>query len=205
MGENVKIKICGLTRTADIETVNMLLPDYIGFVFWEKSRRNLKEDAAAELKKQLDKRIKAVGVFVDEDSEKILSLVEKGIIDIIQLHGNEDEEYIDYLRQRTDAEIIKAFNVGIPGSLEKAEQSSADYIMLDPGKGDGNTFDWQMLGAMKRPYFLAGGLSPENVGEAIRLLKPYAVDVSSGVETDGLKDPEKMKAFTEKVRNYSYR
>ena len=211
MDRNVKIKICGLTRPEDIEAANSILPDYIGFVFWPKSKRNLSKEKAAQLKELLDERIQSVGVFVDADQGFICELVSCGIIDIVQLHGSEDEEYIQSLRKRLSTvqndiqndnntkltSIIKAFEMTKTDALEAAEKSTADYVMLDAGKGSGHTFDWSRLENFSRPYFLAGGLSCENISEVVSNITPYAVDVSSGVETDGVKDPEKMKQFVE--------
>ena len=199
---DAKIKICGLTRLEDIEAANALLPDYIGFVFWERSKRNVTKEQAKELKSRLDSRIKAVGVFVDAEIDFIADLVSCGIIDVAQLHGSEDEDYILQLRERLDgAEIIKAFNINKIESFDEAEKSSADHIMIDSGKGSGIAFDWSKLERLKRPYFLAGGLSTENISEVLASIKPFAVDVSSGVETDGLKDSAKMKRFVESVRS----
>ena len=198
---DAKIKICGLTRFEDIEAANALLPDYIGFVFWERSKRNVTKEQAKELKSRLDSRIKAVGVFVDAEIDFIADLVSCGIIDVAQLHGSEDEDYISQLRERIGgAEIIKAFNINKIESFDEAEKSSADHIMIDSGKGSGITFDWSKLERLKRPYFLAGGLSTENISEVLENIKPFAVDVSSGVETDGFKDRAKMKRFVESVR-----
>ena len=196
-----KIKICGLTRPEDIEAVNQLLPDYIGFVFWKKSRRNVEPQKAKELKGMLDSRIKAVGVFLDAEIELVINLLKEGVIDIAQLHGSEDEEYINKVKLETGREVIKAFNVNKLLSLMIAEESPADYIMLDSGTGSGKAFDHRILSEVRRPFFLAGGLSPDNVKEIISKVHPYAVDVSSGVETDGLKDPEKMKTFVEATRD----
>ena len=199
---DAKIKICGLTRLEDIEAANALLPDYIGFVFWERSKRNVTKEQAKELKSSLDSRIKAVGVFVDAEIDFIADLVSCGIIDVAQLHGSEDEEYILQLRERLGgAEIIKAFNINKIESFDEAEKSSADHIMIDSGKGSGIAFDWSKLERLKRPYFLAGGLSTENISEVLASIKPFAVDVSSGVETDGFKDRAKMKRFVESVRS----
>ena len=199
--KNTKIKICGLTRPEDIEAVNQLLPDYIGFVFWKKSRRNIEPQKAKELKGMLDSRMKAVGVFLDAEIELVINLLKEGVIDIAQLHGSEDEEYINKVKAETGREVIKAFNVNKIPSLSVAEESSADYIMLDSGTGSGKAFDLSLLSEVKRPFFLAGGLSPDNVEAAIGEVHPYAVDVSSGVESGGFKDPEKMKCFVEKARH----
>ena len=196
-----KIKLCGLSRTEDIEAVNQLLPDFMGFVFYEKSVRNVSLDRAKELKALLDSRIKAVGVFVDEDPEFIKKLTSGNVIDIIQLHGSEDETYVENIKAATGRPVIQAFKVKEPCDVEKANNSKADYILLDSGMGTGKPFNWELLQGIKRDYFLAGGLFPENVKEAIETVKPYAVDVSSGIETDKKKDVDKMRRFVDNVRN----
>jgi phosphoribosylanthranilate isomerase len=196
-----KIKLCGLSRTEDIEAVNELLPDFMGFVFYEKSVRNVSFDRAKELKSRLDPRIKAVGVFVDEDPEFIKKLTSENVIDIIQLHGSEDETYVENIKAATGRPVIQAFKVKEPRDVEKANNSKADYILLDSGMGTGKPFNWELLQGIKRDYFLAGGLFPENVKEAIETVKPYAVDVSSGIETDKKKDVDKMRRFVDNVRN----
>lgn len=195
-----KIKLCGLSRPFDIETANKLNPEYIGFVFAPKSRRYVTPEKAAELKLSLSPDIKAVGVFVNESPEKVARLLNDGVIDMAQLHGGEDEEYIKRLRQVTDKDIIKAFRVKTEEDISQAEKSSAEYILLDSGAGTGTVFDWKLLQNIKRPYFLAGGLSPENVDIAVKQLKPFAVDVSSGIETEGVKDYVKMAAFVAAAR-----
>ena len=198
-----KIKLCGLSRPCDIHTANELLPEYIGFVFWGKSKRYISPDQAEELKKTLSPSIKAVGVFVNESPEKIAELISRGIIDMAQLHGGEDNDYIKRLRQLTDAEIIKAFRVRTQADIEEAEKCAADHILLDSGMGSGNTFEWEFLRGIERPYFLAGGLDQRNAAEAVKTLHPFALDVSSGIETDGKKDAAKMTAFVKAVRNRS--
>ena len=195
-----KIKLCGLSRPCDIDMANELKPDYIGFVFAKKSKRYVDPEKASQLKALLDPGIKAVGVFVNEAPETVADLLNSGIIDLAQLHGNEDEAYIKRLREFTDQPIIKAFQIKAQTDIAKAERCSADHVLLDSGAGTGVVFDWSFLKNAKRPYFLAGGLSPDNVYEAVRLLRPYAVDVSSGIETDGLKDREKAAAFIAAVR-----
>ena len=195
-----RIKLCGLKRIEDIQTVNQLLPDYIGFVFAQKSKRYVSPVQAAELKSSLDPEIAAVGVFVNEKPEKVAELLNKDIIDLAQLHGSEDEAYIHRLRSLTYKPLIKALRVKDKSDLDAAENCSADYILLDAGAGDGLTFDWSILQGFSRPYFLAGGLDPSNVKSAIEELSPYAVDVSSGIATDGFKDAAKMKAFVDAVR-----
>ena len=195
-----KIKLCGLSRPCDIEAANELKPDYIGFVFAPKSKRYATPEKAMELKSLLAAEIQTVGVFVNEKPENIAKLLQDGIIDIAQLHGAEDEDYITRLRQLTDKPIIKACRIETTYDIENAEQSTADYILLDSGAGTGTVFDWQLIQNIKRPYFLAGGLSPDNAADAINTLHPYAVDVSSGIETNGLKDKTKMAAFVAAVR-----
>lgn len=197
------IKLCGLRRIEDIEAANLLMPDYIGFVFAKKSKRYISPEEASALKSKLDIRIKAVGVFVNEEKEIVASFLNNGIIDVAQLHGSEDESYIADLRRHSDKQVFKAFKIGTAEELSEVQSSKADSILLDAGAGDGQTFDWNILKYFTRPYFLAGGLDPENVGIAIRKLHPFGVDVSSGIETDGYKDFAKMKAFVETVRSVS--
>lgn len=196
-----RIKLCGLTRTSDIETANERMPEYVGFVFAKKSRRYVTPEQAMELRQALCPAIQSVGVFVDEDPETVAELLHRGMIDLAQLHGNESEEYIKCLRNLTNQPIIKAFRIETEQDVKAAEQSSADYILLDSGSGGtGTAFDWELIRNLHRPYFLAGGLDTENVREAVEMYAPYAVDVSSGIETDGVKDKEKIKAFVRAVR-----
>lgn len=206
MESKTKIKLCGLSRECDIETANELLPEYIGFVFAKKSMRYVSPEQADALRKQLDPQILAVGVFVNETPENIAELLGAGVIDIAQLHGREDETYIESLRMLTDKPIIKAFSVKEEQDIRRAAESSADLVLLDAGSGGtGTAFDWNLLAGMERPYFLAGGLDATTVGEAVRRWRPYAVDVSSGIETDGHKDVEKMRAFVGAVRTENKR
>lgn len=195
-----KIKLCGLTRPEDITAANVLEPDFVGFVFAPKSRRYVTGEQAGTLRKQLSPTIQAVGVFVDEEPERVAALLEAGIIDLAQLHGREDEGYLERLRTLTGKPIIQAFQVKTPKGLERAENSSADCILLDSGAGTGSTFDWSLLKHLRRPYLLAGGLGPDNVAQAIQVLHPWGVDVSSGIETGGVKDFHKMAAFAAAVR-----
>lgn len=195
-----KIKLCGLTRECDIECANRLKPDYIGFVFAEKSKRYVAPEKALVLRRRLSGGIIPVGVFVNQAPDVIARLLAQNIIGAAQLHGDEDEGYISDLRKLTDRPIIKAFRAETEADIEAANKSSADYVLLDSGGGTGTVFDWTLLGGMKRPYFLAGGLTPENVGFAVKKLAPYGVDASSSLETDGLKDKEKMAAFVAAVR-----
>lgn len=198
-----QVKICGLTRPEDIDAVNSLSPDMAGFVFYGPSRRCVTRDSARELGSGLDPSIVKVGVFVDEDPLVIADLVGSGIIDAVQLHGVEDGAYIHGLRRLVDAPVIKTFLVRNRGDIEAANRSDADYVLLDSGMGSGRTFDWFLLEDMDRDYILSGGLNPGNIHDAVEMLHPYGVDVSSGVETDGRKDPSKMSAFLRTVHGIS--
>lgn len=195
-----KIKLCGLSRPCDIEAANKRKPDYIGFVFASKSKRYVTYEKAMELKSLLLPEIQAVGVFVNERPQDVAELLKNSIIDIAQLHGDENEDYIAQLRLLTDKPIIKAFRIETANDAKTAEQSTADYILLDSGAGTGTIFDWSLVKSISRPYFLAGGLGVDNVADAVKALHPFAVDVSSGIETDGVKDKTKMAAFVAAVR-----
>ena len=200
INSHTKIKICGMTCEADIKAVNTYLPDYIGFVFLKGKMRYVTFEEAARLRSLLNPAIPAVGVFVNEPAENVIRLLQSGTIQIAQLHGQEDEAYAEELRRAGDHCIIRAFAVRSSEDIHRAFAFPADYPLLDNGKGTGETFDWSLFQEQEKPFFLAGGLSPENVKEAIECFHPYAVDVSSGVETDGFKDYEKMKAFMDAVR-----
>lgn len=195
-----KIKLCGLSRPCDIETANELKPEYIGFVFASESKRFITPGEAAKLKQLLNPDIKAVGVFVNENPETIACLLNNGTIDMAQLHGTEKEAYIKQLQQLTKRPIIKAFRLKSSIPIEAVNDCAADYILLDSGAGTGTVFNWNLIRNIKRPYFLAGGLETDNIEKAIKLLHPFAVDVSSGIETDGAKDKTKMAEFVAAVR-----
>lgn len=204
--EIVKIKLCGLTRAEDIQAANELRPDYIGFVFASSSRRYVSPAQAAELSRGLAPGIQAVGVFVNAPHSLVAELLNRNIIDLAQLHGDEDEAYISQLRRLTDKPLIQAFKVRSTQDIQGAAASSADYLLLDSGAGSGQAFDWQLLRGVRRPYFLAGGLGPDNAAAALAQLADtplYALDVSSGVETAGRKDRGKMAAFVEAVRSFN--
>ena len=190
-----KIKICGLRRMEDIEAVNRLKPEFIGFVFWKKSKRYVSPEQAEALRKKLDPKITAVGVFVDAPEEEVSDLLNRGIIDIAQLHGHEDEKYISGLRELTKKPMIQAFQIRSEEDAEEilknAEKSPAEYVLIDSGMGSGKSFNWDLLKVFPREYFLAGGLDPENVGEAVARTSAFAVDVSSNVETDGKRTKRK--------------
>ncbi len=198
-----KIKLCGLTRQSDIEAVNIANPDYIGFVF-AKSRRQINEEKAKQFKQFLSPYIQVVGVFVNEKIEKIINLCNSNIIDMIQLHGDEDNEYIRKLKECVPNKIIKAVRVKESQDVERAIEIVADYILFDTYHreqygGTGETFDWNLISKVDKPYFLAGGINADNVYEAIKLCNPFCIDISSGVETNGYKDPKKILHIIDKV------
>ncbi|MCM1125660.1 MAG: phosphoribosylanthranilate isomerase [Lachnospiraceae bacterium] len=198
-----KIKICGLKSMEDISYVNKWKPDYIGFVFLKGRARYVAPAKAAEMRKALDPSITPAGVFVNEPVSEVASLFQSGTIQIAQLHGEEDEAYVDALHALCPCPVIKAFIIKSEKDIQKALSFPCDYLLLDNGLGTGETFDWSLIKEIDRPFFLAGGLNPANVTEAVRLARPYAVDVSSGVETDGNKDPDKIQAFISTVRRGS--
>lgn len=197
-----KIKICGLSRPCDIESVNEAKPDFCGFIInVPKSKRNVSPDTVRQLAKNLSPDVKPVGVFVNAPMDEIAALTEDGTLAYVQLHGKEDEAYIAALRERIHVPIIQAFKVSCPEDVAHAQQSSADYILLDNGSGGtGKIFDWSHLRDIIRPYILAGGLGPDNLGLAVSQLAPWGVDLSSGVETDGFKDKNKVLAAVQAVR-----
>ena len=195
-----ELKFCGMRREADILAANACLPDYIGFVFAAGARRAVTPEAARELRAKANPRILAVGVFADQSPAYIAELAAMVPLDVIQLHGSESEVTVEEIRRRTGKPVWRAFQVTAPAVLTAAAATGADGILLDSGKGSGKTFAWEWLRDFSRPYMLAGGLDIENVGEAIKTLSPRGVDVSSALETDGQKDPEKMRTFAEAVR-----
>lgn len=194
------IKMCGIRTADDMRWIWRIMPEYIGFVFAEKSRRYIEPGQAAKLVEGLDEKITPVGVFVDSDFERIKRIYDMGAIKIAQLHGNEPDELILRL-QDAGINVIRAFQVNSEADIEKAENSPADLVLLDSGQGSGETFDWSLIKQISRPYFLAGGLDPKNVKQAVTELHPFAVDVSSGIETNGVKDCNKMMEFAYAVRS----
>jgi len=197
----VKVKICGLSRLCDIAAVNAARPDYAGFVF-AKSRRQVSIEQALLLRGALDAGIVPVGVFVDGPVEDIVSAVRSGAIEVVQLHGQEGVDYIERLKMAVDTPVIKAVTLKNKGDAGKWASSAADYLLFDGARaGSGRSFDWDLTAGAKKPFFLAGGLSPGNVEDAARRVRPFGVDVSSGVETDGFKDPLKIEEFVRRARN----
>ncbi len=199
-----KIKICGLKRPEDIKMVNDYEPDYGGFVF-AGTKRRIDFDTAKELRSLMDPNIQAVGVFVNEKIDFIESLCQENIIQLVQLHGDEGEDYIQELKKRVSAPLIKAIRVKSAGQVLEAEKLPVDFLLLDAYVegaygGSGVTFDKTLIPELEKPYFLAGGLTAENVLERMEGLSPYGVDVSSGVESMGFKDEEKIRAFTYKIQ-----
>ena len=197
-----KIKICGLRRPEDIAYVNEAKPDFAGFIIGvPKSRRNVPREKVRELTALLSPEILPVGVFVNAPMETILSLVTDGTLKAVQLHGQESQSYLEELKKQVAVPLIRAFSIRSPEDLTEAEKSPADFVLLDNGAGGtGETFDWSLLSSFDRPFFLAGGLRLENIAEAVSRFHPYALDLSSGVETDGYKDKEKIIAAVAAVR-----
>ena len=195
-----KIKICGLMSAQDAQYVNAVQPDYAGMILSPGFRRTVTQETAAKIREALDPAIPLVGVFVNAGITEITAYLQSGIIQLVQLHGQENAAYITALRTQTNAQIMQAFRIRSQEDVQRAEQSAADMILLDSGTGSGKVFDWSLLSGIGRPYVLAGGLNPENAAEAIAALHPFGVDVSSGVESDGRKAPEKIRAFIKAVR-----
>ncbi len=202
-----KIKMCGLFRDEDIDYVNEIKPEYIGFVFYKKSHRYVDHETAKRLKTKLKMNIIAVGVFVDEDISFIKELVSDEVIDVIQLHGKEDADYIRQLKADAvtqNTPVIKAIQIKEdtknPEELFSEFVSLADFFLLDSGMGSGSSFEWKLVTEISKPFFLAGGLSNDNIEKALDTVKPFAVDVSSGIETAMVKDFDKMKQFARLVR-----
>lgn len=194
----MRIKICGLTRDEDVRAVNAAKPDYAGFIIdFPKSRRSLSPEKTAALSAGLADEIAAVGVFVDADPALPARLADDGTIDIIQLHGNENDEYVRSLRSGGRRTVWKAFQIRSAEDVAAACASGADMIVLDSGQGSGAAFDWSLLADIDRPFILAGGLDAERIAAARDLPQLAGVDLSSGVETDGYKDGGKIRAAVE--------
>lgn len=201
-----RIKICGLRRPEDVEAVNRYLPDYAGFILVPGRTRRISHEQAAAFRKQLSREILAVGVFVDEKREVIARLLESGTIDAAQLHGQESEEDIAWLKERCANPVIKAVSVRTAEDVRRWRHSAADFLLADNGAGgSGQTFDWSLIEDVIQdaapPLFLAGGININNLGAALAL-RPYAVDISGGVETDGFKNPRLIGEVINTVRRY---
>ena len=202
------IKLCGMRRSEDIEYVNAEKPDFIGFILAEGYRRTISAEQAAELAASLDSGIKPVGVFIDQPVEFLGSAAEKIGLYAVQLHGNEDREYISRLRKFTSAKIWKAARVRTAEDIHKADSCGADMLVLDSfspnaNGGTGKTADWELIKKAKTftPYLLAGGIDINNIEQAMEILPPNCgIDVSSGIETNGVKDLGKIKAIMNIVR-----
>ncbi|MBR3514760.1 MAG: phosphoribosylanthranilate isomerase [Lachnospiraceae bacterium] len=201
MNIETKIKLCGMMNPPDVITAMDLKVDYVGFILSEGFRRTIPFGTFCELESYLQgSSVKKVGVFVNEPIEGIMEYYEESL-DVIQLHGQEDAQYIRTLRQHTKKPIIKAFKITSAEDVQMANESIADYVLLDSGTGTGKTFDHSLIEGIDRPYFLAGGLTAQNVKEVIQSLHPYAVDASSCLETDGRKDKSKMTEFVRAIRS----
>ena len=208
-----KVKMCGISKVETIPAIVDAKPDYIGLVFAPSKRQVTVEQAkilVEELHKQYAVRynsetIKIVGVFVNETIENLLKIAEEVKLDVIQLHGDEDESFIQILKEQSNVEVWKAVQVRSAADAEKWIDSSADMLLFDAYHkdergGTGEVFDWSSLDEFERPFMLAGGIDSTNVARAIRTVRPYGIDISSGIETNSVKDDEKMKAFTNIVR-----
>lgn len=197
----MKVKICGLSRPADIEAINQHQPDYAGFIInFPKSHRNVSPEQVKALRANLSAQIPVVGVTVNQPLETVAQCLKNGIIDIAQLHGQEDEAYIHMLKAQTGKPVWKAFKIRSATDLEAAKSSPADLILLDNGYGTGETFDWTLVRDIGRPFILAGGLRTDNLRDAAKM-QPYAMDISSGAETNRVKDPEKIRTLIEMIRS----
>ena len=198
-----KVKICGITHEVEIGIMNELSPDFVGFVFATKSRHFIAPEHAGMLRAKLRRGIKTVGVFSNASLRNVALTMETAGLDIIQLHGDETVEYIAALREYTRCPIMKVIKVASPIDAEKAMYSTADYVMLDGGSaGSGKSFDWSMLGNIRRNFLLSGGLTPENIHDALQITpKPFALNVSSGVESNKIKDYRKVMKFILAVRD----
>ncbi len=199
-----RIKICGISRDTDTEYINTSLPDYAGFIInYPKSRRNITPQRAKELREQIDAKIKTVGVFVDNDLNEVAKIANSGAIDVIQLHGHESEDYITRLRQETNAEIWKSFIVKTHADILAAKITKADRILLDGGLGYGVSFDHSLIKNLGKEYILAGGINAKNIEIILKTLNPWAVDISSGVETNGVKDGNKISEIISIIRKFN--
>ena len=199
----MKIKICGINRLRDVQYINQSQPDYVGFIVnFPKSHRSVDYNQLDVLASQVDASIKKVGVFVNESAEKIAQVLNEDILDIAQLHGKQDEAFIQTLRSLTDKEIWKAFSIKNKDDLHQAEATSADLVLLDnKGGGTGQAFDHSLIQDFQRPYLLAGGMDDETIPLVLDRLSPFGIDTSSGTETNKKKKKKKIENIIRMVRN----
>lgn len=202
----ISVKFCGMRRPQDIEYANECRPDYVGFILSDGFKRTVSKKDFLALEKGLDKNIKKVGVFVNERPHNILELAPH--LDVIQLHGDENEDYIKNLRKAFSGEIWKAVRAKSPEDIERYSPVHIDKLLIDSYSedsvgGTGKRIDTEVVrnAKIEKPFFIAGGITAENIGEIIRDTKPYGIDVSSGIETDGVKDLQKMKQIMEILKN----
>ena len=196
-----KLKLCGMRNALDAAYFNAVQPDYAGMILTPGFRRSVSPETAQAIRQTLDPLIPAVGVFVDARAEEIAAYASCGIIQMVQLHGHETEEDLRALRRVCKLPVLQAFRIKTTEDVRRAEQSEADHILLDSGAGSGVPFDWSLLCNVNRPFFLAGGISPQNAVQVIAAYHPFGIDVSSGIETDGAKDPAKIRKINEITRN----
>nr|WP_314784560.1 phosphoribosylanthranilate isomerase [Olsenella uli] len=195
-----RVKLCGMFREEDIEAVNVAAPDLCGFVVNRpKSHRHVDRDRLWALVSRLDPSIPAVGVFVDQPLGYVSELADE-VLDVVQLHGTEENPYITFLRELVDIPIIQAIELRTREDVERANESKADFVLLDIGRDANGRPDQSLLPGLCRPFVLSGGLTPDGVARDIAEVAPWGVDMSSGLETDGLKDPEKIRAAVAAVR-----
>lgn len=203
----MQIKICGLFRDEDIEAVNAVSPDWAGFIIDVPfSHRSISASEAKDLISQLAPGIQPVGVFFNETPEHVAEAADIANFSAVQLHGEENEEDLAQLRRllderSLDCRIWKAFKAKDAATIAQAQNSSADVVLLDGGTGDGRTFNWDLCSSLSRPFIVAGGLDPENIEQALKCTGAFACDLSSGVETDKLKDPAKINAAVKAARS----
>ena len=209
-----KVKMCGISKVETIPAIVDAKPDYMGLVFAPSKRQVTVEQAKIlieELHKQCinhydTKVVKTVGVFVNETLDNLVRIADTANLDAVQLHGDEDEAFIQSLKERTNVEVWKAIQIRTAADTEKWIDSSAEMLLFDAYHkdergGTGEVFDWSSLDAFERPFMLAGGIDSTNVARAIRTVRPYGIDISSGIETNGVKDDEKITAFTKIVKS----
>ena len=209
-----KVKMCGISKVETIPAIVDAKPDYMGLVF-APSKRQVTVDQAKILIEELHKQcinhydtkvVKTVGVFVNETLDNLVRIADTANLDAVQLHGDEDETFIQSLKERTNVEVWKAIQIRTAADTEKWIDSSADMLLFDAYHkdergGTGEVFDWSSLDAFERPFMLAGGIDSTNVARAIRTVRPYGIDISSGIETNGVKDDKKITAFTKIVKS----